>query len=80
MLLAVPSGARRGLTDAEKAVTVAGVQQIFLKPDTDDEIKTWAEKIKGTVQPTIYRDADESGDDGGPEEGTAPGRRRRRRT
>ena len=30
----------------------------------------------------IDRDADESGDDGGPEEGegTAPGRRRRRRT
>jgi hypothetical protein len=28
----------------------------------------------------IDRDADESGDGGGPEEGTAPGRRRRRRT
>jgi hypothetical protein len=28
----------------------------------------------------IDRDADETGDDGGPEEGTAPGRRRRRRT
>ncbi|MDB6068150.1 MAG: hypothetical protein JWR26_4358 [Pedosphaera sp.] len=43
---------------AEKAATVAGVQHVFIKPDTDDEIKTWADKLKGGVQPAIYRDAD----------------------
>ena len=40
-----------------KAPTLAGVRQIFLKPDSEAEIKSWAGKIKGD-QPTIYRDAD----------------------
>jgi thioredoxin-dependent peroxiredoxin len=40
-----------------KAPTVAGVTHVFLKPDADAEIKSWAGKIK-TAQPTIYRDAD----------------------
>src|ERR1044071_659768 len=41
-----------------KAPTVAGVTHVFLKPDSDDEIKSWAGKIKAPHQPTIYRDAD----------------------
>ena len=41
-----------------KAPTVAGVTHVFLKPDSDDEIKSWAGKIKAPYQPTIYRDAD----------------------
>jgi peroxiredoxin Q/BCP len=40
-----------------KASTLAGVQHVFLKPDSDAEIKSWSGKIKGS-QPTIYRDAD----------------------
>jgi peroxiredoxin Q/BCP len=40
-----------------KAPTLAGVQHVFLKPDSDTEIKSWSGKIKGS-QPTIYRDAD----------------------
>ena len=41
----------------EKAATVPGVIQVFLKPDGDAEIKKWATKL-GDVGPTIYRDAD----------------------
>ena len=41
-----------------KAPTLAGVTHIFLKPDSDAEIKSWAGKIKALQQPTIYRDAD----------------------
>jgi peroxiredoxin Q/BCP len=40
-----------------KAPTLAGVHHVFLKPDSDAEIKSWSGKIKGS-QPTIYRDAD----------------------
>src|ERR1044072_7381228 len=34
-----------------KAPTVAGVTHIFLKPDSDAEIKSWAGKIKTPQQP-----------------------------
>jgi thioredoxin-dependent peroxiredoxin len=41
-----------------KAPTVAGVTHVFLKPDSDDEIKSWAGKVKAPHQPKIYRDAE----------------------
>ena len=41
-----------------KAPTVAGVTHVFLKPDSDDEFKSWAGKVKAPHQPTSYRDAD----------------------
>jgi peroxiredoxin Q/BCP len=41
-----------------KAPTIAGVTHVFLKPDSDDEIKSWAGKVKAPHQATIYRDAD----------------------
>jgi peroxiredoxin Q/BCP len=41
-----------------KAPSIAGVQHVFLKPDSDAEIKSWAGKVKLPNQPTIYRDAD----------------------
>src|SRR5690349_166081 len=40
-----------------RALTLAGVQHIFLKPDSDAEIKSWSGKLKG-ASPTIYRDAE----------------------
>ena len=39
----------------EKAPTVPGVIHVFLKPDTDEEIKAWAGKL-GDDTMTIYRD------------------------
>src|ERR1041384_5310559 len=39
-----------------KAPGIAGVQHVFLKPDSDAEIKAWTSKIKAPNQPTIYRD------------------------
>lgn len=43
-----------------KADTLPNVVQVFLKPDTDDEIKEWAEKLSGDLVKTIpiYRDRD----------------------
>jgi peroxiredoxin Q/BCP len=41
-----------------KAPSVAGVTHVFLKPDSEAEIKSWAGKVKTPQQPTIYRDAD----------------------
>jgi peroxiredoxin Q/BCP len=41
-----------------KAPTLAGVTHIFLKPDSDAEIKAWSSQIKTPRQPTIYRDAE----------------------
>lgn len=41
-----------------KAPSLAGVQHVFLKPDSNAEIKSWAGKVKLPNQPTIYRDAD----------------------
>lgn len=41
-----------------KAPTIAGVTHIFLKPDSNAEIKSWAGKIKAPQQPAIYRDAE----------------------
>src|SRR4051794_2713306 len=46
---------------AQKAATVAGVTQVFLKPDTDEEIKAWSEKLNANSPaggPVIYRDPD----------------------
>lgn len=43
---------------SQKASTVPDVTHIFLKPDADAEIKSWAGKIKAPGQPAIYRDAD----------------------
>jgi peroxiredoxin Q/BCP len=41
-----------------KAPNAAGVTHVFLKPDSDNEIKSWSGKVKTAHQPTIYRDAD----------------------
>lgn len=41
-----------------KAPALAGVRHVFLKPDSDAEIKSWAGKVKLPGQPTIYRDTD----------------------
>jgi peroxiredoxin Q/BCP len=41
-----------------KAPSLAGVRHVFLKPDSDAEIKSWTGKVKLPSQPTIYRDAD----------------------
>ncbi len=46
---------RSYLQNADK---VAGVRQVFLKPDTDAEIQAWAGKVDAKSLPTIYRDAD----------------------
>src|ERR1041384_2236364 len=39
-----------------KAPSIAGVTHVFLKPDSDAEIKSWSGKVKAPHQPTIYRD------------------------
>ncbi len=44
---------------ARRAPEVAGVTHVFLKPDSEDEIKAWSEKLKQAgVDVTIYRDPD----------------------
>ncbi|CAN5429937.1 hypothetical protein BH09SUM1_BH09SUM1_04420 [soil metagenome] len=40
-----------------KAAEFAGVDQVFIKPDTEDEIKAWATKVENPGLP-VYRDAD----------------------
>ncbi|MEO8377036.1 MAG: YHS domain-containing (seleno)protein, partial [Candidatus Sumerlaeota bacterium] len=42
----------------ENADKVADVEQVFIKPDADEEITKWAGKIDPKTLPTIYRDAD----------------------
>jgi thioredoxin-dependent peroxiredoxin len=42
-----------------RAPEVAGVVHLFLKPDSEDEIKAWSDKLQHAgVAATIYRDAD----------------------
>ncbi|MBI5764791.1 MAG: redoxin domain-containing protein [Planctomycetes bacterium] len=42
-----------------RAPDVAGVTHIFLKPDSEEEVKAWSEKLKQAgVDATIYRDPD----------------------
>ncbi len=45
---------------AEKSKTLSGVQNIFIKPDADENIVAWAAPLKseGGFAPTIYRDPD----------------------
>ncbi|MEP7257563.1 MAG: redoxin domain-containing protein [Flavitalea sp.] len=44
----------------EKAATLSNVIQVFIKPDTEKEIKEWADKLSAndTLKYPIYRDAD----------------------
>ena len=42
----------------EKASTLSNVIQLFIKPDSEEEIKAWANKLKSTNSLPIYRDAD----------------------
>jgi peroxiredoxin Q/BCP len=44
---------------AQKAAAASNVIQVFLKPDTEAEIKTWATKLgEDTLKLPIYRDPD----------------------
>lgn len=43
----------------EKAPSVENVIQVFIKPDTEEEIKAWAEGL-GDISFPIYRDIDAS--------------------
>lgn len=40
----------------EKANSLNNVVQLFIKPDSDDEIKAWANKLKSTNSLPIYQD------------------------
>ena len=42
----------------EKASTLSNVIQLFIKPDSEEEIKTWANKLKSSNSLPIYQDAD----------------------
>lgn len=41
----------------EKASSLPNVVQVFIKPDSEDEIKAWANKLKSTNSMPIYQDA-----------------------
>lgn len=41
----------------DKASTLNNVVQVFIKPDSEDEIKTWANKLKSSNTLAIYQDA-----------------------
>lgn len=41
----------------EKASLLPNVIQVFIKPDSEDEIKEWANKLKSTNSLPIYQDA-----------------------
>lgn len=41
----------------EKASSLPNVVQVFIKPDSEDEIKAWANKLKSTNSMSIYQDA-----------------------
>ena len=46
---------------AKKAATLPNVAQVFLKPDSAEEIKAWAAQLKGEPEfpaVTVYRDPD----------------------
>ena len=42
----------------EKASSLSNVIQIFIKPDSEQEIKAWANKLKSTNSLPIYQDVD----------------------
>lgn len=42
----------------EKANTLSNVIQVFIKPDSEQEIKAWANKLKSSNSLPIYQDAD----------------------
>lgn len=42
----------------DKASTLTNVIQVFIKPDSEKEIKEWANKLKSTNSLPIYQDAD----------------------
>lgn len=42
----------------EKASSLSNVIQVFIKPDSEQEIKAWANKLKSTNSLPIYQDAD----------------------
>ena len=42
----------------EKASTLSNVIQVFIKPDSEQEIKAWANKLKSSNSLPIYQDAD----------------------
>jgi len=42
----------------EKASSLSNVIQVFIKPDSEEEIKAWANKLKSTNSLPIYQDAD----------------------
>jgi peroxiredoxin Q/BCP len=43
---------------SKKSVGDARVIHVFIKPDSNEDIKQWASKIGGDAAPTIYRDPD----------------------
>lgn len=40
----------------EKASSLSNVIQVFIKPDSEEEIKTWANKLKSTNSLPVYQD------------------------
>lgn len=43
----------------KNAASVAGVEHVFIKPDSVEEIRAWAQKLEGSAAPTpIYQDPD----------------------
>lgn len=42
----------------EKANSLSNVIQVFIKPDSEQEIKAWANKLKSSNSLPIYQDAD----------------------
>lgn len=42
----------------EKASSLSNVIQVFIKPDSEQEIKAWANKLKSTNSLPIYKDTD----------------------
>lgn len=42
----------------EKANSLSNVIQVFIKPDSEQEIKAWADKLKSSNSLPIYQDAD----------------------
>lgn len=42
----------------DKASTLTNVIQVFIKPDSEKEIKEWANKLKSAISLPIYQDTD----------------------
>ena len=47
----------------EKASSLANVIQVFIKPDSEEEIKAWANKLKSTNSLPVYQDVNANLDD-----------------